>query len=126
MTIIMTCDHHGAGTGIPDYRSRKVILEQFAAASAVGDALTALAQSGVVIHLKADQHGPGFKPTIELPLAEFMTLWDAYRTWKILEPKGDALVPPFACESIRVPSDDGAAEGASQSATGEQVPPAEA
>jgi hypothetical protein len=118
MTIIMSCDHHGRGNAVPEYRSRATILRQFAAAIAFADAFAKLAPDAV-LHLTSSSLKSG-APSVEIDLAALQEAWRLFGLWRLVEPTGDALVPPFASGEIRVPPEGGPAEGASSAATGEE------
>jgi hypothetical protein len=115
MTIMMSCDHHSESGSVPDNRSRKRILEQFAVAHELGMAVQHLTTFGLTINL-FDVTGtqPLERPTITVDLEQFVDLWHALRVWRDQQPKGDDLAPPVSPPSeIRVPAyDDTPLEGA--------------
>lgn len=119
-TVIMSCDHHGEGGGIPSTRSRQRMLEQLRAAQLLANCLIA-ATRGSVLHLDAHPTGPVRPPTIELPLTPFMEAWTAFRSWRMVAPQGSDWDPPLPTPEIRVPpdvssSETAAPEGVSQAA----------
>lgn len=105
MSSQQSCDHHEPNRGIPDTRSRKRILEQFAAARALGEAFRALALGSAVEVALSAPTGLLARPTITLDLERFLEAWTAYVDWHRQQPRGDDLVPPFPPAEIRIPPD---------------------
>lgn len=110
MTMIMSCDHHDASGSLPDNRSRRRMLEQLLAAVEVGEAVLELARMGMDIRLSTRAGELQVRPTIEVDLDRFMTLWTQLMLWEnAFRPRGDDLVPAVSPPAeIRIPADPGA------------------
>lgn len=102
---MQSCDHHDEALCVPDNRSRKRMLEQFAVAAALGMAVQDLTRFGVTINLFDVTGQPAHRPTVTVDLDMFTNLWLALRAWRDQQPKGDDLTPPLTPRGaeIRVP-----------------------
>lgn len=107
----MSCDHHDENRGIPDNRSRKRILEQFALALGFGAAFVQMIRdSDLNIQVLADG-APLLAPTITIRADRFLDAWMAFMLWHANQPRGDDLAPPVSPPAeIHVPDLDGPAD----------------
>lgn len=90
MTIQMSCDHHGPNQGIPDNRSRKRMLEQLRAATAMSDALAGLFNHGL---LRYEQRDRRVVAIIDAHTA--IPLFETWLAWLQVAPAGDDWAEPI-------------------------------
>lgn len=102
MTVIMTCDHHEPGGHIEQSRSRRVIVDQLRAATALGDVALQLGPTRLTID-------PELGPVVTLTLDQLHKVWEAVTTWRLIAPRpGRDLEYGDGDPTIRVPPDEAA------------------